>query len=734
MAPLNSASRTFSPILTPLRATVGLGAVIALLAACGIWVAIGASNAVDTAKRDHQVSDSYEAARYALAAEESDERKYRLEPSAEVRQSLAASATQVAASLENVAARGDRQDRAFAVALTDGHTRYLQATLRMLDAVDSGDASLVLRIDGEEVDPAFDAIQERLDTEAASHAAAAARSLAHVASLQRDVLIASPFVLILSLALLGTFWSSLQRSKLDVLRAEQRALATSESRFRGLVQNSFDPVLLLDVQGRVLYSSPAVQRLWGYDDVTGLAVASFVEPGDRARADEMFDALLARPGATATGELKARNARGERVDLEVTGSNLLDDPSVGGVVINCHDVTERRRVEAQLLQSQKMESIGRLAGGVAHDFNNLLTAIIGFCELAGGSIAEGHPARADVAEAVKAANKAADLTRQLLAFARQQVVNPQDSDVNELVRDIRPLLGRLLGEEVELLCPLSAEPLVVRVDRSQFGQVLLNLAVNAADAMPAGGKLTIESRRVVLDEAYCATRPDVSPGAYAVVSVTDSGVGIAPDVLPHIFEPFFTTKSQGKGTGLGLATCYGIARQARGHIAVYSELGYGTTFKVHFPLAAAQEAEAGADRSLEARERRGSEVVLLVEDQESVRKLTARVLAANGYHVLSAADPFAALEIARRTRNIALIVSDVVMPGMDGIALIGILDGILGPKPVLLMSGYAEESIMARVAGRPGISLLSKPVGVADLLSRVRETLSAAALPVELCG
>jgi PAS domain S-box-containing protein len=721
---LKTGIRRISLTVTPSRATLGLGAVLAVLAVCGVWVAISASNAVAAAAQDREVSTSYESARYAFAAEESAELKYRHEPWADARKELAALAAEVDASLRQAAAHGDTQDGVIVPELVDGHARYLQATLRLLDAVDAGDVALIRSIESQDVDPTFNAVQQRMTTEATEDAARAASSLNHVSSLQREVLIASPFVLILGFTLLATFWSSLERRQLDVLRAEQRVLASSESRFRGLVQNSFDPVLLLDADGRILYSSPAVQKRWGYETVIGNDSWSFVEPEDRPRVASLWAEMMAHPGETVTAEFRARTASGERVDLEATGFNLLGDASVGGLVVNCHDVTERKRVEAQLLQSQKMESIGRLAGGVAHDFNNLLTGIIGFCELAGLSLERGHPAASDLAEAVGAANKAADLTRQLLAFARQQVIKPEDSNLNDLVCELQPLLGRLIGERVELVCALSPQPLIAQVDRSQFGQVLLNLAVNASDAMPGGGSLTIESSRTVLDDAYCAAHFDASPGTYALIAVTDTGGGIPPDVLPRIFEPFFTTKPPGQGTGLGLATCYGIAMQARGHIAVDSEPGQGSTFKIYLPLVpAASDSTAPALVREEPPVPGSSEVVLLVEDQDVVRKLTERVLIMGGYRVLSAADPFGALELARRTKDIALIISDVVMPGMDGVAMIGILDEIIGRKPVLLMSGYAEDAIVARVAGRPGITFVAKPLGVADLLTRVRESL-----------
>jgi CheY-like chemotaxis protein len=363
--------------------------------------------------------------------------------------------------------------------------------------------------------------------------------------------------------------------------------------------------------------------------------------------------------------------------------------------------------------------VGRLAGGIAHDFNNLLTAIIGFNALAAGALDEGHPATQDIGDSTGAARKAAELVRQLLAFARRDVVQSRDVDLNGLLANMERLLRRLIGEDIDLRFAASAVPLVCLVDPGQFEQVVVNLAVNARDAMPMGGILTIEARSVTLDALYAATRQDVTPGEYALIEVTDNGTGIQGDVLEHIFEPFFTTKDQGQGTGLGLATCYGIVKQAGGHIAAYTELGHGTTFKIYLPLAASSAAAIAVEASPVLTRGHGSATVMLVEDKSEVRALAERVLLEAGYGVIAVDTPLKALELAAGAPRIDLIISDVIMPFMDGVTLTELLASLLGPRPVLLISGYAEESVVSRASGRKGLDFLPKPFSPETLLARV---------------
>ena len=331
------------------------------------------------------------------------------------------------------------------------------------------------------------------------------------------------------------------------------------------------------------------------------------------------------------------------------------------------DISELRRLEHQLLLAQRMEGIGRLAGGIAHDFNNLLTAILGHAEMAQDDVAPTDPARGNIAEITRAAQRAADLTRQLLAFARRQIIEPRIVDLNGLVLNVDRMLRRLLGEDVELVTVQDPDLWRVRIDPGQFEQVLVNLAVNARDAMPTGGTLVIETRNVHLDDEFARQHTTVQPGAHVLLAVSDTGVGMDAEVLAHIFEPFFTTKDVGKGTGLGLATCYGIVKQNRGSIWVDSERAIGTTFRIYLPRAEAIVAGLEPSEPRVAEQPRGSETVLLVEDEVLVRNLAADALRRHGYQVLSASTGIEALDLAGQVLHpIDVLVTDVVMPQMGG--------------------------------------------------------------------
>jgi two-component system cell cycle sensor histidine kinase/response regulator CckA len=323
---------------------------------------------------------------------------------------------------------------------------------------------------------------------------------------------------------------------------------------------------------------------------------------------------------------------------------------------------------------------------------------------------------------VEAARTAAGLTRQLLALSRQQPVTPKNIDVNDLVLDSTKLLLRILGEDIRLTCARTSEPLICHIDPTQFDQVILNLVVNARDAMPFGGNITVQTHPGTDVERSRWGWPDMPPGDYAVVEVTDTGTGIPPQIVPKIFEPFFTTKEVGKGTGLGLSTCYGIVKQAGGHIAVASEPGAGTTFTVFLPRVSALSATADLPEVPMPLTREDSSVILLVEDQKDLRTLAERALSAHGYTVVSTASPQEALEAARCARHIDLILSDLVMPGMDGAALLDELTAILGPRPALIMSGHAEESLLARIAGRSEVAFISKPFTLDSLVAEIQRT------------
>ena len=392
------------------------------------------------------------------------------------------------------------------------------------------------------------------------------------------------------------------------------------------------------------------------------------------------------------------------------------------------DIGERKRaerareqLEAQLRQSQKMEAIGQLAGGIAHDFNNLLMVIRGYSTIllnrnTDEGLAEG------LLQIDNAANRATELVRQLLAFSRLQVIRPESSDLNDLVEETLKLLGDSLGEDIELVVELGPAPAPVVLDSGQFGQVILNLAVNARDAMQDGGTLTIRTANVVLDETYASEHLDVVPGTYALLQVTDSGVGMDKETQDRVFDPFFTTKQ--KGTGLGLATVYGIVKQNRGHICLYSEPGLGTTFKVYFPHETTASVAAPAPE--EPASLQGAETILLVEDSDAVRALVDELLRSFGYIVLQAADGPEAIEIAeQRHGSIDLLLTDVVMPSMNGRELAERLLADNPPLKVLFTSGYPEDTIVRHAIAEARVAFIEKPYLPDDLGRAVRSILDS---------
>jgi signal transduction histidine kinase/ActR/RegA family two-component response regulator len=389
------------------------------------------------------------------------------------------------------------------------------------------------------------------------------------------------------------------------------------------------------------------------------------------------------------------------------------------------DITERRQLEEQLRQAQKMEAVGRLAGGVAHDFNNLLTAITGYTDMVREDLDPGDPHRADLDEVRGAADRAAALTRQLLAFSRRQVLQPQVLDLNEVVRGLEKLLRRIIGEDVILDARLTPDLPGVRADPGQIEQVIVNLAVNSRDAMPGGGRLTIETSQVSLDQEYADSHPGVRPGRYVLVAVTDTGQGMDQETQLHAFEPFFTTKTSGKGTGLGLATVYGIVRQSEGHVAAYSEVGVGTTMKVYLPEVEGA-AESLAPHVTETPAPSGAETVLLVEDEEGVAKLARKVLERQGYTVLRARDGAEAVALGQAHPGlIDLLVTDVVMPGMGGPEAADLLRRLRPALRILFMSGYADQAVTGHRILDPSVPYLQKPFTPEALARKVRDVLDA---------
>jgi two-component system, cell cycle sensor histidine kinase and response regulator CckA len=508
-------------------------------------------------------------------------------------------------------------------------------------------------------------------------------------------------------------------------RQAESALRANEERFRALVENSSDALMLVDAEGRVTYITPSSTRQIGRAaaDVVGRSIFDFLHPDDREALGSAMADAAARPGGAVGTEIRVQHADGDMHDMEAIVVNRLEDPSVRAIVVTARDVTERRRLEEQLRHAQKMEAIGQLAGGIAHDFNNLLTAILGYCNLILDDMSEADPLRVDLEEIRLAGQRAASLTRQLLAFGRRQILQPQVVDLNSLVGQMERLLRRLIGEDVELVTALSPDIARVRVDAASIEQVLVNLVVNSRDAMPEGGQLTIETSMTDLDRSYAGVHVAETPGRYVMLAVADTGHGMDAATRARIFEPFFTTKPQGKGTGLGLATVYGIVKQNGGHIWVYSEVDRGTVLKVYLPVAESDGARQDNGRPAAAHEDRGWETVLLVEDEDAVRTLAREVLRRHGYVVLEARHGVDALRIAEQHSDpIHLMISDVVMPHMSGRDLAARLVTARPGMKVLFMSGYTDHAVMHRDL-TPDAAFLQKPFTPENLARKVRSVL-----------
>ena len=403
---------------------------------------------------------------------------------------------------------------------------------------------------------------------------------------------------------------------------------------------------------------------------------------------------------------------------------------IAGAIANAQLFAEHERSEKekaalreQFLQAQKMESIGKLAGGIAHDFNNLLTIIKGYSQLPLADLKEGDPLRENFNEIQNAGERAARLTRQILAFSRRQILDMKVLDLNVILGDLDKMLRRLIGEDVELVTLLAESLGKVKTDSGQIEQVIMNLAVNARDAMPNGGKLTIETANVELDEEYARRHIAVKPGRYVMLAVSDTGIGMTPEVKDRVFEPFFTTKEKGKGTGLGLSTVYGIVKQSGGNIWVYSEPGQGTTFTIYLPVVDEAVVEEPEERPI-AGTSRGGETILIVEDDTNVRKLTSLILNRKGYRVLEASNGEQALDICRDLEKpLDLVLTDVVMPAMSGKRVIEELRRMQRTFKVLFMSGYTDNAIVHHGVLEVGTNFLQKPFTVDGLIGKVREVL-----------
>ena len=509
----------------------------------------------------------------------------------------------------------------------------------------------------------------------------------------------------------------------EALERALRALRESEARYRGLVEGSIQGIAI-NQDFVIRFANPAFARIFGHDspaELLGRNVLTLVTPEDQARLEAYGLARLRGEPAPSHYEFQGVRRDGARVWIEGVVSLSTWD-GCPATLVTLFDLTERKQLESQFLQSQKMEVVGRLAGGIAHDFNNLLTVILGRAELLLHRLVTEGPARRDVELIQATGQRAAALTQQLLAVSRRQVLQPQVLHLNAVVSGLGPMLRRVIGEDLELSITLDPGLGRVLADPSQIEQVLLNLVINARDAMPGVGRLTIETANAELDEAYARRHTASRPGPHVMLAVTDTGSGMDEATRARIFEPFFTTKE--RGTGLGLATVHGVVSQSGGNIWVYSEPGRGSTFKIYLPRV---EDAAGPAAAVEIPREppRGSETILLVEDDDDVRALIREALEAHGYTVLDARGPDEALVLAAAAPGlIHLLLTDVVMPRMSGRELAAALGRARPGLRVLYVSGYAPDAVARHGILDPGAAFLSKPFTPLGLAQKVREVLA----------
>jgi two-component system, cell cycle sensor histidine kinase and response regulator CckA len=525
----------------------------------------------------------------------------------------------------------------------------------------------------------------------------------------------------------------------------QKPISDAERRLGELLENAPDAILELDNEGRIVLLNRMAEQLFGYtrEELLGQTVEALVPEALREAHKRHRVQYLNQPVTRPMGsglKLEARRKDGSHFPVEISLSPVKYQTGFRVTAI-IRDITERRQIEEALRSSeerlrhaQKMEAIGRLAGGVAHDFNNLLTGILGYSELLLAGVGVGDPLQEGLQEIKKAANRAASLTHQLLAFSRRQVLQPKVLTLNSVVADLERMLRRLIGEHIELFIA-SDEPLEpVLADPGQISQVIMNLALNARDAMLGGGTLSIETRNADLDE-MSAAQQDIEPGRYVMLVVSDTGIGIDPDAQAHLFEPFFTTKDKALGTGLGLATVYGIVEQSGAKMHFSSELGRGTSFKIFFPRVAERAERSEGPSGALAAVPRGSEVVLLVEDEETVRRLTRTFLENIGYRVLDARHGGEGIALCRNHQGpIHLLLTDVLMPKLNGRELAEQATLLHPEMKVLFMSGYTDDALIGEDIKAQGAPFLQKPFTLQELGRKVRDLLDSTAEAFHVAG
>ncbi|MBI3809515.1 MAG: PAS domain S-box protein [Nitrospirae bacterium] len=500
-----------------------------------------------------------------------------------------------------------------------------------------------------------------------------------------------------------------------------------EEQFRLIVSHVSDAIVYLDLAGIVRWANHQAVVISGrpMEKMVGQSFMTILAPESAARAEARLAAIRRRESVPPLVEFEVLRLDGSSVWVEANFTSVLEDGKVVGRMLVARDITERKRLEEQFRQAQRMEAVGRLAGGIAHDFNNLLTVITGYSQMCLNQLGPDDPLRHQVEEIKKAGERAEALTNQLLAFSRKQVLQLRVLDLNAVVANMDRMLQQVIGENIELHTVLRSELERVKADPGYIEQIIMNLVLNARDAMPDGGMLTIETANVELDAAYAQTHMAVTPGRYVMLAVSDTGCGMDEETQRHVFEPFFTTKEKGKGTGIGLSTVYEIVKQSAGYIWVYSEPRRGTTFKFYLP-SVEEPAETVEPHMPGAQSPRGSETVLLVEDEESVRTLARAVLEANGYQVLEARNGTEAFSLSgQHTGPIHLMATDVVMPGMSGRELAECLQSARPTLKILYVSGYPDDTIVRHGILDSNVAFLQKPFTPDALARKVRETLEA---------
>jgi PAS domain S-box-containing protein len=528
-----------------------------------------------------------------------------------------------------------------------------------------------------------------------------------------------------------TVWQQFQ------IHLVRRQLVEREELFRLITENAADMIAVVGADGRRIYNSPSYGTILGYtsEELNSTVPLTQIHPDDQEKVTQAAADAVAN-GVGKRIEYRMMHKDGTWRTLESTASTISGAQEGGGklVIVN-RDITGRRQLEDQFRQSQKMEAVGRLSGGIAHDFNNLLGLIIGYAEILQEQIGPEDPQRASVDEIVTAGRRAAALTRQLLAFSRQQVLEPKVLDLNAVIVETKKMLDRMIGEDVQMTTSLEPKLSRIKTDQGQIEQVLMNLAVNARDAMPRGGKLVIGTQNTQIDEAFARHYPyPVKTGAYVLLTVSDTGSGMDAATQARVFEPFFTTKEKGKGTGLGLSTVYGVVKQSGGYIDIQSELGTGTTFRIYLPRVEEQVETASNDASGSSVKDsyQGTETILVVEDEEALRKLARNILTAYGYTVLEAEDGARALEISKRFRDtIHLMLTDVIMPGLNGPGLAQQMTRERPDLKVVYMSGYTGQVFNKDAVLEPGSIFVQKPFTREALARKIREALDGRAARLE---